>query len=511
MAVVIKSIGLQGLNGYPVDVEVSVCSGVAATSIVGLGDAAIKEAKDRIEACMSLLDYNFPQKKIIINLSPSEIKKSGTYFDLAMIIGLLIESEQVIPESIELDTYIILGEISTTGSLRGFSGALPMLIEVKRRGYTKVIIPKACLAEAALVKGLEIYVFTTIYEVVGYLEKRNHVSPYKRVPLKTLSSTNVIDFADVKGHNEVIPYLTVAAAGNHNLLMVGAPGCGKSMIAKRLPSIMPEMTEEEILEVTSIYSAAGLLHNNTLMNYRPYRSPHYNVSTNALIGGGANAQPGEITLAHRGILFLDEFPEFSRRALEALRQPLEDKHITIARVKHTNCYPADFLLTAAMNPCPCGRQGSDSCQCTQFEIKRYRQRISGPILDRIDIQKYMGTIDFTNPNIEYETVTSRELKEQVEKARCIQTKRFINCPGISTNSGMETAHLKEYCDLNSESRQLMMRAFEKYQFSARSYDKILRLARTFADLEGELTIGKPHIIRGLMARDLDKEHQMQDL
>ena len=309
MAVVIKSIGLQGLNGYPVDVEVSVCSGVAATSIVGLGDAAIKEAKDRIEACMSLLDYNFPQKKIIINLSPSEIKKSGTYFDLAMIIGLLIESGQVIPESIELDTYIILGEISTTGSLRGFSGALPMLIEAKRRGYTKVIIPKACLAEAALVQGLEIYVFTTLYEVVGYLEKRNHVSPYKRVPIKTLSTANVIDFSDVKGHNEVIPYLTVAAAGNHNLLMVGAPGCGKSMIAKRLPSIMPEMTEDEILEVTSIYSAAGLLHTNTLMNYRPYRSPHYNVSTNALIGGGANAQPGEITLAHRGILFLDEFPD----------------------------------------------------------------------------------------------------------------------------------------------------------------------------------------------------------
>jgi len=323
MAVVIKSIGLQGLNGYPVDVEVSVCSGVAVTSIVGLGDAAVKEARDRIEACALIRSFfikNFirlfsgklpqvPQKKIIINLSPSEIKKSGTYFDLAMIIGLLIESGQVIPESIELDTYIILGEISTTGSLRGFSGALPMLIEAKRRGYTKVIIPKACLAEAALVQGLEIYVFTTLYEVVGYLEKRNHVSPYKRVPIKTLSTANVIDFSDVKGHNEVIPYLTVAAAGNHNLLMVGAPGCGKSMIAKRLPSIMPEMTEDEILEVTSIYSAAGLLHTNTLMNYRPYRSPHYNVSTNALIGGGANAQPGEITLAHRGILFLDEFPD----------------------------------------------------------------------------------------------------------------------------------------------------------------------------------------------------------
>jgi len=507
VAVVIKSIGIQGLEGYPVDVEVAICSGIAATSIVGLGDAAVKEAKDRIEACISLYDYEFPQKKIIINLSPSEKKKSGTYFDLAMIIGLLIESGQVVPESSEFTAYIILGEISTTGNLRGFSGALPMLIEAKRRGYTKVMLPNDCMAEATLVKGLDIYLFSTLNEVIAFLEKRLHRLPCKKAPPKTDRIPNVLDFSDVKGHAEIMPYITAAVAGNHNLLMVGAPGCGKSMIAKRLPTIMPDLSDEEILEVTAIYSAAGLLHTNHLIDKRPFRAPHYNVSTNALIGGGVQARPGEITLAHRGILFLDELPEYSRRALESLRQPLEDKMITISRVKQTNRYPADFLLAAAMNPCPCGRHGSKSCQCTPFEIKRYRQRISGPILDRIDIQKYMGTIDFTNHECMNRTVSSRELKEQVEKSRQIQRKRFTRCSGITSNAGMQTAHLKEFCSLTSEPQKLLLKAFEKHQFSARTYDKILRLARTFADLNEEKEIGKSQIIRSLMARDLDKEHQ----
>ncbi len=277
------------------------------------------------------------------------------------------------------------------------------------------------------------------------------------------------------------------------------------MIAKRLPSIMPDMTDEEILDVTSIYSIAGLLRENQLVTRRPFRAPHYNVSANALIGGGVNAKPGEITLAHRGTLFLDEFPEFSRKTLESLRQPLEDKIITIARVKHTNCYPADFLLVAAMNPCPCGHHGSTKCNCTDFEIKRYRQRISGPILDRIDIQKYMGKVDFSRNSETSVSVSSDELKKQVELARAIQRKRFLNCSEIMTNSQMEAAHMKEFCQLTPETMTLLLKAYDKHQFSARTYHKVIKLARTFADMDKSVDIQKKHLIQGLMSRDLDKE------
>lgn len=504
MAVVIKSIGLKGLDGFLVDVEISVLSGVSATHIVGLGDASVKESKDRIEACIDLLEYDYPPKKVVVNLSPSEIKKSGTYYDLAILIGILIETEQLIPKDIQIEEYIILGEISTTGTLKGFSGTLSMVEGAKKRGFTHIILPQECLAEASLVQAVELYAFSQITEVIAFLEKRLYRKPSERISIELNKKETHIDFLDVIGHEEIFPYITAAVAGNHNLLMVGAPGCGKSMIAKRLPTILPDMTEEEILEVTAIYSLAKKLEKNQVIQNRPYRSPHYNVSSNALIGGGTYAMPGEITLAHNGILFLDEILEFDRKALEALRQPMEDKCITISRVKHTHIYPAAFMLVGAMNPCPCGYQGMERCTCTPYEIKRYQSRLSGPILDRIGIQKYLKVVDRIAYAGQKGHTSSAELKEQVVLARKLQQKRFKDCPGINTNSQMEPIHLRTFCKLDAASQRVLQKAYEVHHFSARSYNKILMIARTFADIEGAPAIEKNHLVLGLMSRDLDK-------
>lgn len=604
MATVVNSIGIEGLKGYRVKVEVTVLEGISAMSIVGLGDQAVKEAVQRIEACIYLLGYEFPKKRIIVNLSPSEIKKKGTYFDLSMLIGILVETQQIQVDKGLLDRFVLLAEVSITGRLAHFRGALPMLLHAENCSLTSVILPESCRHEAAILKGMQIYAFAYVKEVIAYLEKRLYRKPAEYIEPLPAAREDQLDFSDIIGQNDIIPYAVASAAGGHSLLLVGTPGCGKSMLAKRMPAIMPEMTDWEIKEVTSIYSIAGLLSDSQLVQERPYRAPHHNVSTNALIGGGQMAVPGEVTLAHRGILFLDEFTQFSKAALDALRQPLEDKQITISRVRSRNSYPSDVLLIAAMNPCPCGYLGTPRCTCTDHDVKRYRNRLSGPIMDRIDIQKYMGPVDFIRYEAEQaaghtgnlhagaakagsdyagddhvgddhivdghtggehvgneylddehrgsepagadaysgaaqtgaepaaDTVTrlkfrdrlqrsaenldlqiphtlysTKELQKQVAAARKLQAERFSQIDAISTNGEMQNRHIKEFCWLDTESRKMILKAFESYGFSARTYHRIIKLSRTFADIEQEQDISLPHVVAALVARDLDTERK----
>ncbi len=361
MATVIRSLGISGINGYPLKVEAAIIAGLPSTTIVGLGDSAVKEAKDRMEACTEELGYAYPIKKVVLNLSPSDIKKRGAYLDLPMLIGMLIESVQVIPKREKWEEIAIVGGISTTGTLVAFDGVLPMAIQARQLGYGHLIVPLACAEEASLVSGIDIIACESVGDVIAYLEKRMHINAYRRSPTSdgNKGQKHLGDFHDVVGHEDIFDYLVAAVAGNHNLLLVGLPGSGKSMMAKLLPTILPPMREQEVLEVSSIYSIAGELDGHELKHTRPFRSPHYNMSSQALIGGGPYAKPGEVTLAHRGILFLDELPEFSRKTLESLRLPLEEGRVTISRVNQKNRYPADFMLVAAMNPCPCGYAGTN--------------------------------------------------------------------------------------------------------------------------------------------------------
>jgi len=509
MASVIKTVGIIGVEGYPIEVQVKVIAGPTAMTIVGLGDQAVKEAKERIEAAFDQIDCVFPKKKIIVNLSPSDIKKSGTYFDLPMIIGLMLESEQLSPRDNNMDEIVFLGEVGLTGELGHFRGVIPMVIEAMRRGYKKVVLPMESFSEASKVEGIQVFAFQTLKQVVMWLEKRMVYEPPNPVKTESRALKSRLDFADVKGHGALMHYVMAAAAGAHNMLLIGPPGCGKSMIAKRIPSILPDLTEEEAIEVLAIHSVAGsTVHNNNHENFRPFRSPHYNTSPNAIIGGGINAMPGEISLAHNGVLFLDELPEFSRQTVDALRQPLEDRIVTVARVRQTNTFPANFMLIAAMNPCKCGYYGSNNCKCSPNEVRKYRQRISGPIYDRMDIQKYMSKVDFMADSLESSSLSSTDMKNKVIAARNIQTKRFKGLSGIRANSQMDTQLTGQFCKLNSECQSYLNSAYEKMPFSARSYNKILNLARTFADLDAAENLRLTDIIAALMGRDLEKEEML---
>lgn len=503
MATQIKTIGVNGIEGYIIDVQVKLINGLSMMNIVGLGDVAVKEARDRIESAFEHLHFKFPKKKIVINLSPSDIKKSGTSFDLPMLIGLLLESAVLNDVGIQIEDFIFIGEIGLTGELQHTRGILPMLIHAKNIGIKNIVLPFKSIEEAKLVKGLNLYAFTHIDNVVKWLEKRQYHRPIASGEMQPRKIQNTLDFKDVKGQDLVLEFAAIAAAGNHNMLLVGPPGCGKSMIAKRMQTILPPMSEQEKLESMAIHSVSGNLSNADLIGIRPFRAPHYNASTSAIIGGGAAALPGEISLAHNGILFLDEFPEFARQTLEALRQPLEDQKVTISRVKQTSTYPAHFILIAAMNPCPCGYYGHASCSCTAYEIKKYRSRVSGPIFDRIDIQKILKPIDIWETKLMPHIINSETLAVKVTKAREHQSIRFKE-DTIHTNSQMEPYHIDKYCQLNHESDQLIKSAFERFSFSARVYNSILKVARTCADLRSSESIEKEDVLLALMARDLDK-------
>ena len=506
MASIINSFAISGIEGYQVEIETDTLYGQPSISIIGLGDRAVKEASERIQAAIIHTRYEFPKMKIVVNLAPGDIKKRGSHFDLAMALGLLLQSNQFIA-TLKLEDYGFIGELSLNGSIRPCSGVLPMVIAARRVGIKNIIVPEENAREASLVSGINVYAFKTLKDVINFLEGAITKDTVDDDINLDFNMNYPLDFRDVKGQDILIEYIVVAAAGGHNMLMVGTPGCGKSMIAKRIPTILPRMDEAEALEVTKIYSVAGLLKDKgNLISVRPFRSPHHSASLNSLIGGGNNAMPGEISLAHNGVLFLDEVAEFSKKTLDALRQPMEDKSVTIARVNSTNIYPANFMFIAAMNPCPCGHHGSHKCRCTDYEVLRYRQKVSGPILDRIDIQKYIHPVDFINLTKDEKGLSSEDLRNRVEAAREIQRFRYRDIDGVNCNAQMTPELIERYCKLDDESKELLKKAYDRYGYSARTYDKFLKIARTFADLDNSRDIRKKDIMNVLLSRDLDKEN-----
>lgn len=506
MASVVKSFAVLGIEAYVVNIESDTIYGQPSVNIVGLGDAAIKEARQRLEAAINHEKFDFPKMKVVINLAPGDIKKSGSHFDLGMAIGILMQTKQINID--EIGSFGFIGELSLNAELRPCSGVLPMAIEAERIGIKNLIVPKDNLLEASLVTGLNVFAFDKLREVLNFLDDSSkyniNLDDYKEN--HKINREYLLDFEDVQGQDSVIEYMVIAAAGGHNIIMSGSPGCGKSMIAKRIPTILPKMTEKEALEVTKIYSVAGLLKNKgSLITQRPFRAPHHNASMNALIGGGNNAMPGEISLAHNGVLFLDEIAEFNKRTLDALRQPMEDNIVTVSRVKNTNTYPANFIVVAAMNPCPCGYYGETKCKCTDYEVLNYRQKISGPILDRIDIQKYAQPVNFIDLSEYKFGKSSKELRERVELAREIQNERYKNIEKVNCNSEMTPSMIKEFCILDEECKKIIQLAYDRFKFSARSYHKYLKVARTFADMNKSEHIRKEDILKALVSRDLDKE------
>ncbi|MFC0475781.1 YifB family Mg chelatase-like AAA ATPase [Robertmurraya beringensis] len=502
MASSVYSFALLGIDGQVVEVETETMAGLSSVSIVGLGDKAVKEARERLEAAMLSSGFVFPVFKVVFNLAPSDMKKTGTHYDLAMAIGLLLRSNQI-PEPRDLNQTAFIGELSLNANIRGSSGILPMVLKAQEVGIKKILLPIENVQEAKLVKGVEIFGCRDLREAVEILGGKvpdELLLNEKGIP----EQQTKLDFIDVKGQETILNYMVIAAAGGHNLLMIGPPGCGKSMIAKRIPTILPEMSEKESLEVTKIYSIASMLHEKgTLITQRPFRAPHHNASTNSLIGGGPFAKPGEISFAHNGVLFLDEIAEFSRKTLDALRQPLEDQMVTITRVWGSNSYPANFMLVGAMNPCPCGYFGNEKCRCTDYEIIKYRQRLSGPIIDRMDIQKYVNNVNFFSNVLP--SKSSAELKARVDYARKIQEKRYKNISGISSNAQLTASLIAQFCPLDSETTSLLQKAYDRFKYSGRSLHKFIKVARTIADLEGENKINVNHMRLSLQSRDLDKD------
>ncbi len=519
MAIVVKSMATSGVDGFMVEIEASTIRGQQqGMSIIGLPDQAIKEAGERIQAAIESCGYDIPKDKVIISLAPGDKKKRGSHFDLGMIIALLYQTDQIAPKN--LSDYAFIGELSLDGRIRPCAGVLSMITEARKCGVTSVIVPYGNRQEAESVSGINIYPVSTLSDTVKLLESGVFTDPETndkdvsgRIEGSDRVKSNLIeadpagtsmDFSDVKGQDELIEAIVLGAAGGHNILMIGEPGCGKTMIAQRIPTILPRMTEKESLEVTKIHSISGLLDaGEGLIKMRPFRAPHHNVSLNALIGGGSYAQPGEVSLSHNGVLFLDELAEFSRSTLDALRQPMEDKRVTISRVNGTNSYPASFMFVAAMNPCPCGYFPSKKCRCTDYEIIHYRGKISGPILERIDIQKSVAHVDYFDLNNKKSSFTSEQLRERVEKARMIQQERFKNDDQVNCNAQMTTTMIQKYCKLDEECTGILKRASEKFGYSARVIHKLLRLARTSADLDGSENIRREDIVRVLGCRDLD--------
>lgn len=493
-----------GLDSYIVDVETDVINSTPAIIIVGLPDMAINEARARIRSAVRNSGFTFPNKKVIINLAPADLKKEGTNFDLPITIGILVEEELLDTEKIK--DYAFVGELSLDGSLRSVLGVLPLVLGLKKAGIKNIIVPKENAKEAGLVEGINVYGASCLAEVVNHFVESP--LPQTKIDVKTylensLDDEFLYDFKDVKGQHKAKKALEIAAAGGHNMLMSGSPGSGKTLMAKCFASILPPLTISEAIELTKIYSISGLLSNDEpLMTKRPFRAVHHTASPNGIIGGGLNPKPGEITLAHRGVLFLDEMVEFPRNVLEVLRQPLEDSEIVISRAKHSIKYPAKFILLGAMNPCPCGFLGDKQkpCTCSEFQINRYLAKLSGPLLDRIDLQvevPRLTTDELLNNSIKEET--SLEIRNRVIKARKIQLERYKD-DGILTNSELTPKLVKKYCKIDKDGENLFKTAIVKYQLSGRRYDRVLKLARTIADLDASENIKLQHLMQALQYR-----------
>ena len=497
----IQSYSLNGLNGNKVSVEVDINNGLPAFDVVGLADTAVKEARERVRSAIKNSGRVLPTKKITVNFAPASIKKEGSLFDLSLAIGVLKSSGQLTANT---DGIVFLGELSLDGSLRSITGVLPLLISATNDGFRKFIIPDENKIEASYVSGAEIYPAKSLVEVIEHLSGLTVIPPYQN---KTYESTNVkplydTDISLVKGQAVAKRALEVAVSGGHNVLFVGAPGTGKTMLAKCIPTIMPDLSFEEALETTKIHSVAGCLKDSDgIVRVRPFRSPHHTASTVSLTGGGSHVKPGEISMAHNGVLFLDEMPEYSRATLEALRQPLEDGVITVSRASSTVTYPANFMLCGSMNPCPCGNYGSEEkvCNCTPSQIARYKAKISGPLLDRIDIQVHVDEVKYSELISEEKTETSETIKRRVNRARLIQKDRFKE-DGILTNSDMGEKHLKKYCKLSLECEEVLKTAYRSLALSPRARSRIIKVARTIADMELSDNITVSHILEAISYR-----------